>query len=150
MNKALSANEAAVLQAHVPDGMTPDTAEVAWCLFEVIASADARSGTREPDGAWLAELDKMAALAMAQTLHLLRELGGRAIYLPKGVALRLNARDREMIGKFRGNNYLALAREYDLTEMRVRQIINAWRAERFAQRQGRLPGLGGSDGTGNQ
>ena len=54
----------------------------------------------------------------------------------------LSARDRQMCAKFRGNNYFALAREYGLTEMRVRQIVDAWQREQFLRRQGRLPGLG--------
>ena len=46
-----------------------------------------------------------------------------------------------MCAKFRGNNYFALAREYGLTEMRVRQIVGAWQQEQFLRRQGQLPGL---------
>ena len=53
----------------------------------------------------------------------------------------LSARDREMCARFRGNNYFALAREYGLTEMRVRQIVGAWQQEQFLRRQGQLPGL---------
>mgnify|MGYP002151237351 CR=1 FL=1 len=62
-------------------------------------------------------------------------VGGRA------EPVALTARDREMCARFRGNNYFALAREYGLTEMRVRQIVGAWQQEQFLRRQGQLPGL---------
>ena len=40
-----------------------------------------------------------------------------------------------------------LAREYGLTEMRVRQIVDTWQRECFARRQGRLPGLDGPENS---
>ena len=45
-----------------------------------------------------------------------------------------------MCRKFRGD-YRVLALEFGLTEMRVRQIVDAWQREQYAQRQGRLLGL---------
>ena len=69
------------------------------------------------------------------------------MYLAKGVAMHLSARDRELCAKFRGNNYRELAREYGLTEMRVRQIVDTWQRECFARRQGRLPGLDGPENS---
>ena len=137
----LSAAEADVLEALLAPELTPDMREVALCLYEAQAMGDARCGQRQPDADWRAVLTGMARLAVVQLLHLAREIGGRAVYLAKGVAVRLSARDRELCGKFRGNNYAQLAAEYDLTEMRVRQIIGAWRLEQFERRQGRLPGL---------
>jgi Mor family transcriptional regulator len=80
-------------------------------------------------------------LALAQLQHLMAMIGGSSFYIAKGVAVHLSARDRQMCAKFRGNNYFALAREYGLTEMRVRQIVGAWQQEQFLRRQGQLPGL---------
>lgn len=149
-NRRLSSAEAAVLDALLPPGLTEEMRDVAYCLFEALALQDARTGTVAPDDAWLFVLRSMAHAAVVQLQHLAREKGGQAIYLAKGVAAFLTARDREMCSKFRGDNYKRLASEYGLTEMRVRQIVDAWQREQFLRRQGRLPGLGddvGDDGT---
>ena len=42
-----------------------------------------------------------------------------------------------------GQQLDVLAKKYDLTEMRVRQIVGAWQIERFRSLQGTLPGLEG-------
>ena len=55
-----------------------------------------------------------------------------------------SARDEQMCRKFRGD-YRVLALEFGLTEMRVRQIVDAWQREQYAQRQGRLLGLDPED-----
>ena len=90
---------------------------------------------------WLGVLHAMARLVTVQVLHLCAEKGGKSIYLPKGVAAYLSARDLQMCSEFTGNNYDLLARRYGLTEMRVRQIVNDWQKEQFRTRQGRLPGI---------
>lgn len=137
----LTAAEAAVLDAVLPPGLTEDMRDVALCLFEAAALDDPRAGQAQPAPEWLTALSQLARTALLQLQHLAREKGGRAIYLAKGLAVALSARDREMCGKFVGNNYRQLATEYDLTEMRVRQIVDAWQRERFALRQAKLPGL---------
>jgi Mor family transcriptional regulator len=86
------------------------------------------------------KLRAMAAQCMAQLLHLCEQKGGGQVYLPKGVAVRLSLRDREMCAKFRGD-YRTLAREYGLTEVRVRQIVDTYQRERFLRRQSDLPGM---------
>lgn len=134
----MTAAEAAVLDALLPEALTSDMREVAHCLYAAQVLQDGRCGQRELDASWLAALQAMAELALAQLQHLVAEIGGRAVYLAKGVAVHLSARDRELCAAFNGRNYQELARRYDLTEMRVRQIVSAWRAEQFAQRQGRL------------
>lgn len=139
--RALTSAEAAVLDAWLPEGMTEDMCDVALCLFEALALADGRSGQRRPDAAWLATLQDFACLAVLQLRHLAHEKGGRAIYLAKGVAMQLSARDRQLCAEFRGDNYRQLAAKFGLTEMRVRQILDTWRRELFARQQGRLPGL---------
>ena len=74
-----------------------------------------------------------AALSIAEAAR--RELGGGRIYVPKGREWELSRRDREIYAKFRGDNYLQLAREYNLTEMRVRQIIELRRKADIRSRQ---------------
>lgn len=139
--KSLSPQEAAVLDAALPEGLTESMRELAWCLFEALALREPQAGQAQPAGAWLERLHALAEAVAAQVRHVAAELGGRPIYLARGVAVGLSARDRQMCAKFRGNNYRQLASEYGLTEMRVRQIVDAWQREQFAQRQGRLPGL---------
>ena len=136
----LSAPEAAVLDAQLPAGLTEEMRDVALCLFEAMALTDARVGQPKPDAAWLAVLGAMARVAVIQLQHLADQKGGRAIYLAKGVAVALSARDRKMCEEFRGD-YEVLADKYDLTPMRVRQIVGAWQDEQFRRRQARLPGL---------
>ena len=137
----ITAAEAQVLEAHLPQGLTDQMREVALCLFEALALQDGRAGSKHPCNEWLAALTLLARQALAQLQHLAAHMGGSAVYLAKGVAVHLTARDREMCARFRGNNYFALAREYGLTEMRVRQIVGAWQQEQFLRRQGQLPGL---------
>jgi Mor family transcriptional regulator len=45
-----------------------------------------------------------------------------------------------MCAEFRGD-YQVLARKYNLTEMRVRQIVDSWQRAQFLARQQGLPGL---------
>ena len=145
--RRLTEAEAAVLDMHLPAGLTEEMRDVAWCLFEAMALLDTRAGAQQPGPVWLGVLHAMARVATAQLQHLAQQKGGKAIYLAKGVAMHLSARDRELCAKFRGNNYRELAREYGLTEMRVRQIVDTWQRECFACRQGRLPGLDGPENS---
>lgn len=140
--KHMTAAEASVLDAQLPAGLTEDMRDVALCLFQAMAFTDARVGQDRPDPAWLQVLGSMARVAVIQLQHLANEKGGRAIYLAKGVAVHLSARDRKMCEEFRGD-YEVLADKYDLTPMRVRQIVGAWQDEQFRRRQGRLPGMDG-------
>ena len=137
----MSVAESAVLESALPTGMTSDMRDVALCLFEALVLADERAGQAEPGSAWAAQLSLWASQVLMQMQHLANEKGGAAIYFAKGVTIHLSARDREMCARFRGNNYRDLARDYGLTEMRVRQIVDAWQREAFLRRQGGLPGL---------
>lgn len=136
----LSAAESAVLEASLPAGLKPDMKDVALCLFEVLVLDDGRAGDPRPAADWLAELQRLAKLAVAQLDHLAQQKGGQNFYLGKNVGVYFSARDEQMCRKFRGD-YRVLALEFGLTEMRVRQIVDAWQREQYAQRQGRLLGL---------
>jgi hypothetical protein len=138
--KRMTAAEAAVLDAQLPAGLTEEMKDVALCLYEAMALTDSRLGQPQPDGNWAGVLGAMARVAVIQLQHLAEQKGGRAIYLAKGVAVHLSARDRKMCEEFRGD-YDMLANRYDLTPMRVRQIVGAWQDEQFRRRQARLPGL---------
>jgi hypothetical protein len=139
----ISAAEMAVLEVRLPVGLTDNMRDLALCLFEALVLGDVRAGTPAPADAWAKQLELWAIQVLAQLQHVAHEMGGRGgIYIAKGLIAALSVRDREMCSKFQGNNYRELAHEYDLTEMRVRQIVDAWQREQFEKRQGRLPGLG--------
>jgi Mor family transcriptional regulator len=79
-----------------------------------------------------------AEVALTVAEHVRKNIGGVATYIPRGMSYELTLRDREIWTGFKGDNYAELARKYDMTEMRVRQIIAA--AIRF-DRQARQKGL---------
>lgn len=139
-DRPISAAELAVLEGMLPEGLTPVMQDVATCLFVALVKRDERIGTPAPSGHWLALLESMARMVLAQLQNLCDEMGGAPLYLAKGVAVHLSARDRRMCEEFRGD-YKVLARKYGLTEMRVRQIVDAWQREQYLRRQRGLPGL---------
>lgn len=75
-----------------------------------------------------------AEIALKVAEHVRRNIGGVATYIPRGMSYELTLRDRQMWAEFRGDNYAELARKYDKTEMRVRQIIaHAIKVDRAAR-----------------
>lgn len=66
--------------------------------------------------------------------------GGRPVYIPKAEQIELSARDHEMYDRFQRSlwPYAALAKTYNLSEMRIRQIV---KRARMARRQ-KLDGPG--------
>ncbi|MCK9988671.1 MAG: hypothetical protein AzoDbin1_05143 [Azoarcus sp.] len=82
---------------------------------------------------------ELARIALGLTERLRREMGGQQAYLPRGRSFELSDRDREIGATFNGRNLRELARQYDLSDVRIRQIHATWLAEQIAQRQGRLP-----------
>lgn len=137
----VSQAELQVLESQLPEGLTPSMRDVALCLFGALVLDDERCGSNHVDGDWLVQLQAWAAQAAMQLQHLADNIGGSApVYFAKGVAVHLSARDRKMCSEFRGD-YKILARKYGLTDMRVRQIVDAWQRARFLERQQGLPGL---------
>ncbi len=141
----ISGSELAVFEADLPEKMTPAMRDVAVCMFEALVLMDERCGQAQPSGAWLAQLQTWALQVMAQMQHIANEVGGVPIYFAKGLAMHISARDRELYARFNGHNHRALARVYDITETRVRQIIAAIERERFLARQNTLPGFDDED-----
>jgi hypothetical protein len=132
--------ELTVLEAMLPEGLTPDMRDVAQCLFEAVVMADPRCGQSPAQDDWGLQLQIWAQMALMQLQHLANQKGGVAVYLAKGVTAHLSARDRKMCSEFRGD-YKLLARKYNLTEVRVRQIVDTWQRAQFLTRQQGLPGL---------
>ncbi len=140
MRRYMSTVESDVLESMLPQGLTVEMRDVAFCLYEALVINEDRCGCGS-DAKWREQLKSWGAQVLMQLQHLTNEKGGQSIYLAKGVAIHLSARDREMCMKFKGNNYRELSKEYDLTEMRVRQIVNIFQRNQFLSRQGQLPGL---------
>lgn len=129
----MTAQEKAHLDAVLDEAYPERLREVAYHLYASLLRTDALRSL---------ERSALAEMALRQTERLSQEMGGGNFYMHKGLAFRLTQRDREMCSKFNGRNYHQLAREYDLSEMRIRQIIDEWQREEFARRQG---GLFGAD-----
>lgn len=124
---------AAVLDPAYPERLR----EMAECLYLQLLEEDNLLVVEE-DGT--ERRHQLALVALRQTDRLSQDLGGGNFYMHKATSYRLTQRDREMCQRFNGRNYSALAREYELSEMRVRQIVDAWQKEEFARRQGGLFG----------
>ena len=138
----MSPAEAAVMEGLMPGRVAESTAVLALCLYEALVLGDARAGTKKPAGDWQQQLEAWAHQVIDQIRHVSAELGGFSKYLAKNQGIWLSERDQAIWNEFAGD-YQALAQKYDLTEMRVRQIVSAWQMERFRSLQGTLPGLEG-------
>lgn len=84
------------------------------------------------------DMEKAADIGFAVAEHIRGNWSGQSLYLPKGVQYDISRRDIEIFERFNGTNHEALAREYNLTVMRIYQIIKAVRAALIAKRQGAL------------
>lgn len=75
---------------------------------------------------------EVASEAAWQATEKVRERwGGTDPYIPKGDHLELAQRDQEIFEAWRaGKGYVELAREHDLSEQRVRVIVNCARLSR--------------------
>lgn len=80
-----------------------------------------------------AEQARKAALQVAEQAR--ETYGGEQLYIPKGLALVVSERDREIWRKYNGSNHFALAKEYNLTVRQIYSIIERVRAEEFHRRQ---------------
>lgn len=69
--------------------------------------------------------DQAAEVAWEAVEHVRLAWGGRPLYIPKAEQIELAARDQEMyeLFQFAMWPYAALAKKYDRSEMRIRQII---------------------------
>lgn len=68
--------------------------------------------------------DQAADIAWDAVENVRKAWGGRPVYIPKGELFELAGRDQEIYELYRQLwPYLALAKKYDRTEMRIRQII---------------------------
>jgi Mor family transcriptional regulator len=76
------------------------------------------------------------ALQVAESVR--KNIGGVSTYIPRGHMYEISVRDRKLWEEFKGDNYQELAHRYDMTEMRVRQIVARVAAAERAKRQQNL------------
>lgn len=103
---------------------------------ELLADVAAQVGIVLADAGIDKEIAADAGLKAAE--HLRTHWAGAPVYIPKGESYALTKRDLEIFEKFNGRNHASLAREYNLTVMRIYQIIKAVRAAQIQKRQGAL------------
>lgn len=84
------------------------------------------------------DMERAAEVGFAIAEHVRSHWSGQSLYFAKGLRFELSCRDMEIFERFNGRNHEALAREYNLTVMRIYQIVKAVRAELVAKRQGSL------------
>ncbi len=76
------------------------------------------------------------SIAVSITQQMRVHLGGQTVYFPKATGAARGVRDHEIFKAFDGTNYQALAMQYQLSEMRIRQIIDrAIQLDRAQRRQ---------------
>jgi Mor family transcriptional regulator len=116
---------AALMDDHFPERL----AIMATHLYSVLAAADDLRPLGEA---------RLAELVLDQVDRYSAEEGGSSFYVMKGLRFRLSQRDRRIVDEFTGNNIEQLAAKHGLSDMRIRQILAAARAEHIARNQGRL------------
>lgn len=84
------------------------------------------------------DMEKAVEIGFAVAEHIRENWSGQSLYIPKGMQYTFSNRDLEIFDRFDGRNIQALAREYNLTVMRIYQIVKAVRAEQIKLRQGAL------------
>lgn len=72
-------------------------------------------------------------LGVEIVLRLSAMFGGTTLYVPKLDRLVLSLRDEQIRREFDGGNYRTLAARYNLTESRVRSIVNGGLKKRLPQ-----------------
>lgn len=119
-----------VLNGALPDGLHPTLVEMAEQMFlALVEDAEAVQVLGKP---------RLAEIVADQVDRVALRCGGGQFYLPKGLALKLSQRDREIYERFNGRNKRELAREYGVTETRIDQIVAAIRRAEFERRQGKI------------
>lgn len=98
-------------------------------LFAVLEAYNKRHGLE----------DGKAALDARDRCMLLADyFGGRMVYFPTGEKLQIALRDAMIWHEFKGHNHLELAQKYNLTIVRIYQILAEQRSLFVKDRQGKL------------
>lgn len=120
----------APLYAVLPEALHPTLVEMAEQMYlHLVEDAEAVK---------LLGLPRLADITVGQLDRVALHCGGSGFYMPKGIAQRLGERDMEIVRRYNGRNKRQLAREYKLCEVRIDQILAAYRRVEFERRQGKL------------
>lgn len=84
------------------------------------------------------EVERAADIGLAVAEHIRLHWSKQSLYLPCGYHYELSLRDQEIFERFDGHNHKPLARDYNLSVMRIYQIVKVVRAEMIRKRQGSL------------
>ena len=98
-------------------------------LADLLACSDAALKRTGLDESQAHKLAQVVVLAMADYM------GGRALYLPRGHALKTALRHAQIYREFTGNNIPWLVRRYKISEQMVYNIIRRQRAIQQARCQ---------------
>lgn len=82
-----------------------------------------------------ADPEQARQIGLKASEHVRQTYGGEPIYVPKGLALVVTERDREIWRKYDGTNHHRLAKEYKLTTRQIYNIVARVREEDFQRRQ---------------
>lgn len=84
------------------------------------------------------EPERAAEIGIEVADEMRADWGGQALYFPKGCAMDISRRDRELFERFNGTNHDELAREYNLSVIHVYRVVKAVRSAEIKRRQGDL------------
>jgi hypothetical protein len=86
-----------------------------------------------------AVLADLAEQAAALAMGIGEDMGGAQPYIPIGLNFTASEKNIRVVRAWRGGQpWQHIAASEKITPRRVRQIVNAWQHENFAQRQGTL------------
>lgn len=111
----ISAADMAVLDQHIESNWPDAWGDFARVFFAGLIASKDFTGTRET----------MASVAADQVKVLAHQLGGQAVYIPRGHLVQRSNAAADIQRDFKGNNHLELAQRYGVTPMRIRQIVEA-------------------------
>lgn len=83
----------------------------------------------------LVDKERAADIGLSIAEFVRKNWSGMYVYLPKGITFDLDKKYHEIFQKFNGFNVPELAREYDLSEIRIYQIVKRVRTEEIRRRQ---------------
>lgn len=100
--------------------------EILGDLAAIVGEALVRRGTA---------IEAAAEVGYEAAEYVRQRWGGQPVYLTKGLHYDLSKRDLEIWRKFNGHNHAELAREHELSVMRIYQILKRVRIEDVRRRQ---------------
>lgn len=129
MAQSVTAEEMLVLEQMFRIDYPETMRDIARCAYQTLMS-ESRNSVPNPR-----RFARLASLAIKVANRISEDMGGGNLYIHKAVAMQISDRNWEMYRKFNGHNHRNLARAYKLTEVQVRNIINACAEHEYRTRQ---------------